>query len=479
MRNRLLVSALAAVFAAGCAVAPVYERPALELPGAWKDAATGVAAAEPRWWTLYNDPVLDRLVDEALAHNQDLAVAAARVDEARASLRITHAEQLPSVDASVSRDRTRSSERSSTPLPPSVPLERNSYRGQLNVAYELDLWGRLASLSEAARAELLATRAAQETVRLALTAQVVQSYFALLALDAQIEATRRSLELRERNLGLQRLRRDAGVIGDFDLRQLEAEVATARAQLPAFERSRTTEEAALAVLAGRSPRAVLEDAVARGKDSGEFAAPVVPAGLPSDLLLRRPDVVEAEQRLIALNARIGAARAALFPRISLTGFFGTESAALGDLLTGPSRVWQLAFGLAQPIFQGGRLYGEIEAVQARERQAIAQYQKTLQEAFREVRQALAAQTRSREILSAEGERVGALSEALRLARLRYENGLTSQLEFLDAERNLLQAEVNRIEALRANRAAVADVTRALGGGWAGMESTAARRTTQR
>ncbi|MDH5537026.1 MAG: TolC family protein, partial [Betaproteobacteria bacterium] len=236
---------------------------------------------------------------------------------------------------------------------------------------------------------------------------------------------------------------------------------------------------ALAVLAGRSPRAVLEDAVARGKDSGEFAAPVVPAGLPSDLLLRRPDVVEAEQRLIALNARIGAARAALFPRISLSGFFGTESAALGDLLTGPSRVWQLAFGLAQPIFQGGRLYGEIEAVQARERQAIAQYQKTLQEAFREVRQALAAQTRSREILSAEGERVGALSEALRLARLRYENGLTSQLEFLDAERNLLQAEVNRIEALRANRAAVADVTRALGGGWAGMESTAARRTTQR
>ncbi len=478
--NRAAVSALAVLFAAGCAVGPVYERPASELPAAWKDApAAGFTVAEPRWWKLYNDPVLDRLVDEALARNQDLVIAAARVDEARATLRITDAEQLPSVDAGASRDRTRSSERSSTPLPPSVPLERNTYRGQLNVAYEIDLWGRLASLSEAARAELLATHAAQETVRLALTAQVVQSYFALLALDAQIEVTRRSLELRERNLALQRLRRDAGVIGDFDLRQLEAEVAAARAQLPALERSRSAEEAALAVLAGRSPRAVLEDAVARIKDSGELAAPVVPAGLPSDLLLRRPDVVEAEQRLIALNARIGAARAALFPRISLTGFLGTESAALGDLLTGPSRVWQLAFGLAQPIFQGGRLSGEIKAAQARERQAIAQYQKTLQEAFREVRQALAAQARSHEIFAAEGERVAALRDALRLARLRYENGLTSQLEFLDAERNLLQAEVNRIEALRANRAAVADLTRALGGGWAGLALSADRRTTQR
>jgi len=474
--NRLIGGALATVFAAGCAVGPVYERPAAELPAAWRGVpAGGVTANNERWWTLYKDPVLDRLVEEALAHNQDLAAAAARVDEARARLRISDAEQLPSADAGASRDRTRSSERSSTPLPPNAPLERNTYRAQLNVAYELDLWGRLRSLSDAARAELLATRAAQETVRIALTAQVAQSYHALLALDAQIDITRRTLELRERNLGLQRLRRDAGIIGDFDLRQLEAEVAAARAQLPAFERSRSAEEAALAVLVGRSPRAVLEDAVARGKESDELAAPVVPAGLPSDLLLRRPDVAAAEQQLIALNARIGAARAALFPRISLTGFLGTESAALGDLFTGPSRIWQLAFGLAQPIFQGGRLAGEIEAARARERQAIAQYQKTLQEAFREVRRALAAQSRSREIFAAEGERVGALREALRLARLRYENGLTSQLEFLDAERNLLQAEVNRSEALRASRAAIADLTRALGGGWAGFNPAAERR----
>jgi multidrug efflux system outer membrane protein len=178
---------------------------------------------------------------------------------------------------------------------------------------------------------------------------------------------------------------------------------------------------------------------------------VVPEGLPSDLLLRRPDVVEAEQRLIATNARIGEARAALFPRIGLSGYLGSESAALSDLFTGPASIWQLAFGLAQPIFQGGRLLGEIEIVQARERQAVALYQRTLQEAFREVRTALYTQVRAREAFEAEGVRVAALTEALRLARIRYENGLLSQLEVLDSERNLLQAELNRADALRVQR----------------------------
>jgi multidrug efflux system outer membrane protein len=199
---------------------------------------------------------------------------------------------------------------------------------------------------------------------------------------------------------------------------------------------------------------------------------VVPAGLPSDLLLRRPDIVQAEQRLIAANARIASARAALFPRISLTGFLGSESTSLGDLFSGPARIWQLAFGLAQPIFQGGRLSGEIEAVRARERQAVAQYQKTLQEAFREVREALIRQDRSREIFEAEGARVKALEETVRLARIRYDNGRSSQLEVIDAERNLLQAELNRIEALRAQRAAAADLVKALGGGWAGFDRAA-------
>jgi multidrug efflux system outer membrane protein len=195
------------------------------------------------------------------------------------------------------------------------------------------------------------------------------------------------------------------------------------------------------------------------------ATPVVPEGLPSDLLLRRPDIVQAEQRLIAANARIGQARAALFPSIVLTGYLGSESAALGDLFSGPARIWSLAFALAQPIFQGGRLFAEIEAVEARERQALALYQKTLQEAFREVRQALNTQIKAREAFDAETLRVAALSDTVRLARIRYESGLLSQLEVIDAERNLLQAELNRADALRVQRAAVADLVKALGGGW--------------
>ena len=459
---------------AGCASGPKYERPATELPVAFRDVpAQGMKAPAERWWTLYGDPVLDRLVDEALAHNQNLALAAARVAEARALARVADSAFAPSIDGTFQRDRSRSSERSSLPLPPGSALERNTYRGQINVAYEVDLWGRLASTSRAAHADLLASESAQATVRIALVTDVVRAYFALLALDAQIEATRRSLLLREDNVRLQKIRQQAGLIGDFDLRQLEAEVAAARAQLPALERSRTNEEAALAVLLGRSPRAITEGTVARGADRTEPPAPLVPEGLPSDLLLRRPDIVQAEQRLIAADARISAARAALFPRISLTGYLGVESAALGDLLSGPARIWQLAFALAQPIFQGERLFAQIEAVRARERQALAEYQSTLQEAFREVRQGLAAQTRSREIFDAETVRVTALREALRLARIRYENGLVSQLEVLDAERNLLGAELNRLEALRAQRAAIADLVKALGGGWTGLEPVAA------
>jgi len=474
MTNKSLIfNVFLVALLAGCATGPAYERPATELPDAWQSApAQGQAIPGERWWTLYGDATLDRLVTEALEHNQDLALATARLDEARALARVADAQQMPSVDAGFQRDRTRISGASATPLPAGTPLERNNYRGQLNVSYELDLWGRLSSTAKAAQAELLATTAARETVRIALTTDVAQSYYALIALDAQVAATRKSLTLRTDNLRLQRIRADAGLINDFALRQLEAEVAAAQAQLPALERRRTGEELSLGVLLGRSPRALINDAVARDVERDTLATPVVPADLPSTLLLRRPDVAAAEQRLIAANARISAARAALFPRIGLSGFLGSESAELANLFSGPARVWQLGFALAQPIFQGGRLFGEIEAVKARERQALAQYQKTLQTAFRETHDALVAQAKAREIFDAENARARALVESLRLARIRYENGLTSQLEVLDAERNLLSAELNRSDALRAQRAAIADVVKAVGGGWEGFASTA-------
>lgn len=468
MKNnkRLIYIAILSALLGGCSFAPEYQRPATDLPESWPAAgAQSKTAPGGNWWSLYGDATLAKLVEEALANNQDLALATARVDEARALARVVDSALVPSVDAGFQRDRLRLSDRSATRLPAGTALERNNYRSQLNVSYELDLWGRLRNDAKAARSELLASAAARETVRIALTAEVVQSYYALRALDAQVRATRRSLELRQSDLKLQRVRADAGLINDYALRQLEAEVAAAQAQLPQLERRRSGEELALGVLLGRSPRALLQSAVERGPLAETPVAAVVPADLPSELLLRRPDIVGAEQQLIAANARIGAARAALFPRIGLSGYVGSESAALTDLFSGPARIWSLGFGLAQPIFQGGRLFGEIEAVKARERQAVAQYQKTLQNAFREVHDALIAQSRAREAFDAENTRAAALTESLRLARIRYDNGLSSQLEVFDAERNLLNAELNRAEALRAQRAAVADVVRALGGGW--------------
>jgi len=471
MRNKyLFYMVFSALILGGCTMAPDYQRPAAELPETWQAApAQGQGVPAERWWTLFRDITLDQLIDEALIHNQDLALATARLDEARALARIADADLMPAVSATAQRDRTQLSDRTATPLPANVPLERNNTRAQINVAYELDLWGRLRDSSKAAQADLLATTAARETVRITLTAAVVQSYYSLIAFDAQVDATRRSLALRENDFRLQRIRADAGLINEFTLRQLEAEVASAKGQLPALERNRTAEELLLGVLLGRSPRAILKETVNRNAGDATPAPPVIPPDLPSSLLLRRPDVVAAEQQLIAANARIGVARAALFPRIGLSGYLGSESVELAGLFSGTAGIWQLALGLAQPIFQGGRLFGEIDAIEARQRQALAQYQKTLQTAFREAHDALVTQVRAREAFDAENARAIALTEALRLARIRFVNGLTSQLEVLDAERNLLSAELNRADALRAQRTAVANVVKALGGGWQGLD----------
>ena len=468
MRNAATL-ALAAALAA-CSFAPQYERPPAELPQTWRDApAAGKPAPGEGWWTLFGDPALDALVAEGLAQNQDLAIAVARVDEARALAGIVQSQLYPSVVGGASVTRERASQRTDFFFP-GVPVYSTNYRTTLDVAYELDLWGRLRNATAAARADALGTEAARETVRIALEAEVVRSYFALRALDEQVAATQRALDLRSNALDIERSRAAAGLISELDVRQLEGEVAAARALLPALERARTAEESAVAVLAGRSPRAIIDGTIARasGPDTREPEV-VVPAGLPSELLLRRPDLFEAEQRLIAANARIGVARAQFFPQIALTGYLGSEAGSLSNLFSGPAGIWGVGAGLLQPIFQGGRLFAEADAADARQRQVVAQYQKTIQNAFREVRDALSAQARAREVYAAEGARVEAQREALKLAAARYRAGLVNLLVPIDAERRLLDAELNRIDALRVQRAAVADLVRALGGGWTAPE----------
>jgi multidrug efflux system outer membrane protein len=459
--RRILISSSFAVLAA-CSLAPKYERPAVDLPQAWKETAARYAE-DGRWWRIYNDEPLNKLVEEAMASNADLAIAAARIDEARGILAEIQGQYYPTIDARGQGSRQKISERTATFFP-GVPGQYSDYRANLNVSYDLDLFGRIRSSADAARAELAGNEASRDAIRLALAAQVAKSYFALRSFDEQVELTRRTVALREDALALQRKRFQGGIISEYDLRQLEAETAAVRAQLPPLEREREREEAALGVLLGRTPKLIFEGGVTRTLAYDETPGPAaVPVGIPSELLLRRPDLVEAENRLMAANARIGIARAEMFPSISLTGFYGVASSQLSNLFSAPAIAWQLAAGVTQPIFAGGRLQARTDQAEARERALVAQYQKTIQTAFSEVRTALAVQARSRESFDAESARAAALAETLRLARLRYQNGVASQLDVIDAERGLLAARIARFVALRAQRAAVADLFRALGG----------------
>ena len=507
LRKRALPTLGIAIALAGCAQpGQDYQRPQLDLPAAWEQGGPGSATKTPaQWWKLFNAPALDTLVEEALAHNRDIKAAAARIDEARANIIVTDADRWPTIYGTANTARTQITQRGATPLFPGVPIESSSNRVTLAASYETDFWGKYTRANEAARAELLRTEAARDAVRLSLIADIVSGYFMLATLDGQEKIAQRAYATRDELAGLQAKRFAAGVASELEVRTTEAEREAARVQQIAITRARAREDARLAVLLGRSPRDVWEKRIASGvrteagaaaavgSGSGEKAntatadlpaqaaapasspasSPLVPEGLPSDLLQRRPDLREAEQRLIAANARIGVARAAYFPSISLTGFLGTESAALGRLFSGPSLIWQLAAALTQPIWGAGRVDAQVEAATARQKEALANYEKAIQSAFADVRIALAAYQAARETFEAQLRRSTSLAQAYKLARLRYDNGVSSLLDVLDAERNLLAAELSRLDALVQQRAAVADLIKALGGGWADSTNPAA------
>ncbi len=465
MRNIMAASVFALL--AGCAVGPDYERPQVDLPQTWPTKAgidQSTAAVSDRWWTVFGDPQLDMLVEEALAHNRDLLSAGQRVLEARAQARVADTYLMPVVSGNVSADKSKSSLAGSFPPPPGVARTTNNYRATLDVSWEIDLFGRYRRDSESALARFFEQEAAQEALRLSLAAQVCEQYFALLALDEREAVTRRTLESRRETVELFRKRLAAGVIPSYVLYQAQAEEAVVRSQLAQIRQARELQESALAVLLGRSPRHILEGAVARGSPAGT-ADITVPAGIPSELLLRRPDLRQAEQNLIAANAQIGAVKAQIFPAITLTGFYGSESTALSQLFTGPAGVYQFAAAIAQPIFTGGRnIYG-VHAAEARQQLSLLSYQNAVASAFREVRDALSIYGGSREILDAESQRLGALETTYNEITKRYEGGVANRLEVLDTERQLLEAQLNRVDAQRNSRTAVAGLFKALGGGW--------------
>jgi multidrug efflux system outer membrane protein len=462
---RILALAAVTTLLFGCmTVGPDYRRPKIDTPDLWPGEKTA-ASVPAEWWRSYNDPVLDAMVDEALAHNSDLALAVARLDEARAQFGLARADQFPGVTANAGASRNRISEHSPEFFPGFDPTF-NDLNASLNASWEIDFWGKYRRATEAARADLFASASNRDAVRLALIADVARGYFNLRSLDAQIAVTRQTVTTRLASLDLQRKRFEAGVVSDLELHQVEAEASSAQALLPFLENQLTQQETALSVLLGRSPRALVGASPERGAALEALSVPpAVPAGLPSDLLERRPDLREAEQRLVAANARIGQAKAAYYPSIPLTGFFGTESTTLADLFTAPARIWQISASAAQTVFDAGRTGSQVQAAQARQRQALAQYQSAIQNAFKDTLDALVAQRKARERLEAEQARVASLQKALELAQLRYDNGESSLLDVLDSERGLLSAQLDRVEAQRAQLAATADLFKALGGGW--------------
>ncbi|MBI5890743.1 MAG: efflux transporter outer membrane subunit [Nitrosomonadales bacterium] len=458
---------LPACLLAACAAGPDYRRPEMALPQSWpqqQDAAAQKAdTVGEQWWLLYADAALDLLEQEALAHNSDIQVAAARVLELQAQAGITAADQYPTVSAHMMESRTKNTLAGAFPRPATLPRTQNLAHASLDASYELDLWGKLRRASEASRADLLAAESAKETVRLTLTTQVAQQYFALVALDAQEAALQRLLASRQERIELNRKQVEVGVMSEYDLHQAEADVAAVQSQLASIRQTRNKQETALTLLLGRSPREVMTAGVQRGSPS--LPAATVPDNLPADLLLRRPDLRDAEQRLVALNARIGVARAQYFPSIALTGYVGGESVAFSDLFTGPAGIFQFAANITQPIFNAGRVGYLVDAAEARREQTLIQYKQAVANAFGDVRNALSAQASARLVMTYETTRSEALASAYKQAELRYQAGIASRLELLDVERNYLQAQLNRLDAERAHRSAVADLFKALGGGW--------------
>jgi len=474
MRKPLYAAVLLALLLSGCSFLETgFVRPSPDLPGQWAGAqgASQTSMAGENWWGLFNDPVLEALVDEAQQHNHDIAAAAARILEAEAALGVTEADRYPIITANGAGSRKGISEVTATPLFGGMPRYQNDVQVTLNASYEVDVWGKYRRADDAARAQLLAAQAAQDTVRLTLTADVAQQYFNLLTVDAQLAVIRAQLQSRTDSLALLKLRYKEGLTSEYEVRQAEAEEAAVRSQLAGMLKSQENLESALAILLGRSPRDVMEGKVDRG-DIAPMQAVWVPDGLPSELLLRRPDIREAEQKLLAENARIAVARAEFFPSISLTAFLGSESATLGKLFSGPAGIFQFALGLSQPIFNAHRLTFSVKAAEARREQAIAAYQKAVASAFGDVRNALNAQAAGRAVLEAESARVAALVDAQRLANLRYQGGVAGRLEVLDADRQLLQAQLAKVDAENAQRVAVVGLFKALGGGWSSSSEAA-------
>ena len=468
--RRLAAAVLLSLVLGGCAVGPDYRRPDVETPRTWrieeKDARD---LADTAWWEQLNDPVLNDLVAAALRENKDVKIAAARVEEFSGRLSVSRGASLPQFGAGASAGRERLSRKGLPPIPATATNLGNLYQASAGASWEIDLFGQLRRATEAARSDLLATEEGKRATILSLVGSVVGEYVNLRDLDKQLEIARRTVKSREDSYRIFRLRFHGGLISELELNQAKSEYEQALATVPAIERAIAQQEHALTSLLGRNP-----GSVPRGAAIDRLGLPAVPAGLPSDLLERRPDIRRAEQELIAANARIGVARAQYFPSISLTGALGGTSTDLSALFGGPARTWSYFVPVSVPIFTGGVISGQVKVAEAQKEQLVLQYRKAIQDAFRDMEDALSDRLHTRDQLEAQERQVETLRNYARVARLRFDNGYTSYIEVLDSERSLFNAELAYIQTRGALYQALVNLYKAMGGGWVvNAEKTAA------
>jgi outer membrane protein, multidrug efflux system len=468
-RVRCSITVVLALTLSACSVGPNYHRPAVQTPATFRapeplPPAQQVSLADLRWWQVFNDDKLQQLIRTALAENYDLREAYTRVEQARANLTITRSNQFPQIGAGGSVTANRISRNGSLRLPASfVPSQTRAF-GEASLkllSFEVDIWGRLRRATEAARANLLSAEENRKAVVTTLVSDVATSYFSLRQLDFELEISKGTLTARQESLRLIQLRQAGGVATLLDLRQGEQLVDEAAETIPALQQEAEQTENQISLLLGKNPGAVI-----RGRTLPEQEVPEVPAGLPSSLLDRRPDIRAAEQNLIAANAQIGVAKAAYFPAISLTGSVGGQSTQLSNLFSGPNIAWSFIPQLTQPIFTAGRLRGNVRLTEAQREQALIQYERAIQTAFAEVSNALIAHQRVKESRIQQEALVGALQDRKRLAYLRYRGGVDTLLNALNADQDLFQAELNLSQIRLNDLLTVVQLYKALGGGWA-------------
>ncbi len=460
--SRALALGVSLLLTAGCSVGPKYSKPAVNVPGQFRGIAQesaprteAVSLGDQKWTEVFKDEQLQKLIQTSLQQNYDVRIAAMRIVQARAQLGITHAGQLPTVAGTAEMNTQR------FPQQQFQTFETSQGGLGLSVAWELDFWGKYRRATEAARADLLGGEWARRAVTTSLIANVASSYFQLREFDLELEIAQRTLSSRQESLRLNQDLANQGLISLVDVRQAEQLVYAAAASIPDIHRRIEQEENYISILMGNNPGTVPRGRVLTDQPH----IPVVPVGLPSSLLERRPDIQQAEQQLIAFNARIGVAKAAYFPQIALTGNGGFQSSALVRLFTGPAGLWNLAAGLSQPIFSGGRIKSGVQFAEAQQQEALLVYQQGIQLAFREVSDALVAYRRNQEFRQQQELLTKAAQEASQLAETRYRGGLTSYLEVLTNQTNHFSAELGLAQARLAELQALVQLYRALGGGW--------------